>query len=753
MNNAETKAQTEVVEIIGEMGVKTNGSWQPIEGETVRDLEDQILRTRTESRIQEGEWKTIKTEAISVLSKCVPPTAPPRQETGLVVGYVQSGKTLSFTAVAALARDNGYQMVIVIAGTSVNLRDQSTQRLEKDLDLRTLLDRKWMHFTSDEFNEEDHVKIGNALASWQDSRTSQWNRKTVLITAMKQHRHLDKLAHVLSKLNSRLDLSEVPTLVIDDEADQASLNTKVRRGETSTTYQRILSLREYLPHHTFLQYTATPQALLLINLIDVLSPKFAEVLTPGSKYTGGKEFFQDAPNQIRTIPDNEIPTRNDPLDAPPESLLEAMRIFFLGVAAGIILDNGTGCRSMMVHPSHKTIGHEHYHKWIKRVIRNWEKILEQKEGYEKDYQDLLEQFKDSYSSLQSSVVKLPSFEVLSAQLLPAILDVQPHEVNSVRGKTPSIPWHHGYAHILVGGQAMDRGFTVEGLTVTYMPRGRGLGNADTIQQRARFFGYKEDVFGYCRVFLEDDVRDAYKHYVTHEQHVRKCLIEHGRTGKPLNEWKRAFFLDSKLKPTRQNVLDIEYTRVKSRSQWYEPKAPHDSIEAINTNNAIVEKFCKKLSFRDDKGHPKRTIPQIHHEAPNVPLKDAYEELLVPFQFTRSIDSQKFTGVFLLIDAYLESYPDASCTIFRMSRGSLRDRSLDDKNDEIPLLFQGRNPDSGPVIYPGDKSKKAPKHVTVQIHNLRVTRKNGDIFENVPALAIWLPKDISPDWLVQNQGGI
>ena len=68
------------------------------------------------------------------------------------------------------------------------------------------------------------------------------------------------------------------------------------------------------------------------------------------------------------------------------------------------------------------------------------------------------------------------------------------EVNARGGRTPPVDWRSAYGWILVGGQAMDRGFTVEGLTVTYMPRGIGVGNADTVQQRARFFGYKRRYF-------------------------------------------------------------------------------------------------------------------------------------------------------------------------------------------------------------------------------------------------------------------
>lgn len=745
MNNNETNVRSEIVEIIREIDTNIYGSWQPHEGQTTLALKEQAL----ESGIKEHEWENIKDEAISVLSKCVPPDAAPKQETGIVVGYVQSGKTLSFTTVAALARDNGYQMVIVITGTSLTLQDQSTKRLEDDLDLLARSRRRWQHFKSSDLNEDDHTRIADVLIDWQDPMVPDWQCQTVLITTMKHHQHLQNLTDILAQL----DLSDVPTLIIDDEGDQASLNTLVQRGETSTTYQRILSLREYFPHHTFLQYTATPQAPLLINLIDTLSPNFAKVLTPGAEYTGGRAFFHDESNRICLIPDNEIPTQEYLLNAPPESLLEAMRIFFLGVTAAIILESEDleGNRSMMVHPSRETFQHGEYHFWVEQVRNYWIEVLSLDED-DPDRVDLVEEFRHNYRNLQSTASDLPSFEELLIPLLRAIRKTQSREVNATGGRTPSIPWNNAYAHILVGGQAMDRGFTVEGLIVTYMPRGRGIGNADTIQQRARFFGYKRSYFGYCRVFLESGVRDAYRRYIIHEEDVRERLIVHDQTNKPLNEWKRAFFLDSQLKPTRQNVLDIDYIRINSSARWYEPKAPHDSTEAIEANRATVHEFCERLSFQEDEGHPERTKVQIHYVDTNVLLKDLYEELLVPFRVTRSVDSQKFTGVCLQIDAHLDSYPDALCTVFHMGKGAPRVRSLNDKG-EILRLFQGKNPDRGPVIYPGDRSKKTSGCVTVQIHNLELVPEDCPRIQEVPALVVWLPKDLSQDSLVQDQGEI
>ena len=748
MGNSETAAQTEIIEIIQEADPKSEDSWTPIEGETVQALKKRIMLS--DSDIDDDEWKIIQNEAISVLSKCVSPKAKPKQETGLVIGYVQSGKTLSFTTVAALARDNGYRMVIVITGTSLILTNQSTERLKEALNLPAQPSR-WYHVKSSEFikgrgrsaHTEIPTRIKNVLYDWEDPMLDSSECRAVLITVMKNHHHLKNLTHILSKL----DLSDVPTLIIDDEGDQASLNTKVKKAEKSPTYQHILSLKECLPHHTFLQYTATPQAPLLINLIDVLSPKFPEVLSPGSKYTGGKAFFRDAPNQICTIPDSEILTKDQQLKEPPESLLEAMRIFFLGVSAGRILGKGN-CWSMMVHPSHKTITHKQFSYWIKKVKNHWSEILAP-EGDEIDRQDLLKIFKGSYKNIQKTVSNPPSFEELSAKLSSTIRRTEVHEVNASDGPTPDVSEFNTDVNILIGGQAMDRGFTVKGLTVTYMSRGKGVSNADNIQQRARFFGYKKDVFEYCRVFLGNHVRIVFECYITHEEYVRESLIEHAKTGKSLDEWARKFPLDNSLNPTRRSVIGIPYHWIKFGGQWYAPKVPHDSIEEVGvTNRSVVEKFLNKFSFQEDEEHSGTTKKRRHRKV-DCRLKDVYEKLLQSFQVKQSVDSQKFNLVCSQIAMYLESNPDAPCTVYHMSSGEPRKRSLNDK-DKLRGVFQGSSPDK--IAYLGDVNVKTSGRVNVQIHKFTIRQKKEERYSDVPVLTVWIPKEISQDWLVQNQGG-
>lgn len=712
--------------------------WAPIVGAETLGLLDHLgLLPESTERLQH--------EAVSVLGRCAPPGAPNAQETGLVLGYVQSGKTMSFTAVAALARDNGYRLVIVLTGLTRNLFNQSRERLERDLRLTERRDRYWLFLHNPRPRADVLQSIQMALDD--EDELPGARRTTVLIAAMKNGTWLDHLRRLLSQL----DLTRVPALIIDDEADQASLNNNVRDGTESATYRRILAIRRLLPHHTFLQYTATPQALLLINIIDVLSPNFAEVLTPGPAYTGGRAFFEGDLALARLIPDDDIPTANRPLHEPPESLTEAMRVFFLGVAVGM-RGGEQGNRSMMVHPSKRTMAHGDYFQWARSSQRLWDGILAAGEG-EADYHDFIDDFRRTYADLAGTVPDILPFEEILPYLRRAIRRTVVTEVNAARGQTPQPDWRQIYSHIVVGGEVLNRGYTLEGLTVTYMPRGPGMNQADTIQQRARWFGYKADYLGYCRVYLSDEMLQAYRGYVDHEARLREQLREHRATGSSLREWRRAFFLDPGLRPTRVMVMDLEPVRGNYADSWFEPKAPHDSPDAVQANQELVAGLLAHLEgrFGPDDGHPRRTEAQIHGVAVDVPLRLVYEEFLTRLRVTRLVDSVQFTGLLLQVGRYLEQHPDATSTIYRMRGGATRGRSVDG-DDQIPTLFQGPNYDRSTTplttIYPGDREIHAPHALTVQIHTLQVQRDGMPPLDDVPAVAIWVPRAMEAAWVSQ-----
>lgn len=453
---------------------------------------------------------------------------------------------------------------------------------------------------------------------------------------------------------------------------------------------------------------------------------------------------------IRIIPDAHIPTRDNILDGPPESLLDAMRVFFLGVAAGLRLRGEPRNRSMMVHPSVRTLQHEDYFGWVNRTMSRWLNTLEDQDN-DPDRQELIEELRETYNDLTRTVPDLLPFEELIGTLPRAIRETVPVQVNARRGRTPQVDWEQDYSHILVGGQSLDRGYTVEGLTVTYMPRGRGVGNADTIQQRARWFGYKANYLGYCRVYLSAGTAQAYRSYTEHEEDIRTRLRENSLRGRSLRDWKRAFLLDNDLRPTRNCVLGLDYMQDAYSNKWFETRAPHDSTEASAENRAVVQQFVSEYRFAPSEGDPRRQPHQIHLVASGISLQEAYQNLLTRLRMTRSTDSTRFTGLLLQIRRYLEERPDSTCTVYQMSGGRQRDRSV--SGDEIPNLFQGAYPDNRGEIYRGDRYARVEGELTIQIHNVRVLEERRVIAENVPAITVWVPAAMAIDWLVQDQGSM
>jgi hypothetical protein len=740
--------QSIIVEPISELGGGGGGGWSPVVGPEATEFLDVV--------VPEASRDDVRAAAVSILAKGVPPAETEGRQTGLVVGYVQSGKTMSFEAVVALARDNAFQMVIVAAGTANNLLEQSTGRLSRDLRLdQPGRERRWIQFTNPQRDDATVHAIRDVLADWRDPDTPESYKKTILIAVLKHHQRLRNLQDLLSGI----DMQGVPVLIIDDEADQASLNNEVTQGDESTTYRRLVDLRSSLPSHTYLQYTATPQAPLLVSIIDSLSPNFVQVLDPGREYVGGREFFQGDHGLVRLIPPQDVPTNANPLNEPPDSLLRALRIFMVGVAAGIREGDNSGNRSMLVHPSHLTVQHQEFYNWVRDIFEEWKRILGLPKS-DADRQELLEDFHEAFEDLSQTVGQgLPSYDEIISTLPFAFRNTQILEVNARSGRTPEVNWRNTYGWILVGGQAMDRGFTIEGLTVTYMPRGIGVGNADSVQQRARFFGYKRSYFGYCRVFLEQGTLNACCSYVDHEEDIRSQLIPFQHSGRPLDEWKRAFVLDTSLRPCRRQVLEFDYMRGRFSDDWVAPRVVLASDDVIRTNRENVHRFLELLSFEDDIGHRERTDVQRHHVCSGVPLRSALEKLLVFVRITGTTDSQRNTGMLLQLSKALENNPDETCTVYRMTPSGRRRRGVDDRG-EVTQLFQGEAPVSPRErrgeVYPGDRLIRTDDTVTIQVHMLDLTQENQAtgkeevVAEAVPVIAVWVPARLAIPWIDQDQ---
>ncbi|MBU8541085.1 Z1 domain-containing protein [Falsiroseomonas tokyonensis] len=734
--------------------------WSPQPGSEAEGLLAHKLGDKPpEARLQ------VLASARSILGKGVPP-GEGGTETGLVVGYVQSGKTLSFMSVMALARDNGFPLIILIAGSSTQLSDQSFKRLRDDLRISVNGRRPWALYPNPRAAEADG--IAGMLDQWRDPNVPPNQRKTVVLAVMKQFANLRHLARLLQQLS----LQDIPTLIIDDEADQASLNTmaqqaaRLQQNRMSTTYRRILEIRQAVGSHTFLQYTATPQAPLLISIIDTLSPNWVEVLEPGGGYTGGQTFFPPPPPRqapptpqqlVRLIPAAEIPAAGNQPQAAPQTLQFALRLFMVGVAAAFVLDQD-GNRSMLVHPSVRTADHQMYVNWIRDLFHGWQATFRRGDA-DPIAQALAEEFRPAYDDLAASVGEtMPTFDAIKSRFRQAFNETEIKEVNRRVGGPPVIiEWGQRTGWILVGGLAMDRGFTVEGLTVTYMPRSLGGGNADSLQQRARFFGYKGRYLGFCRVFLPRDVKRAFEDYVLHEEAMRRDLVEVQQARQPLDTWPRRFVLSPALKPCRDNVLEHGYMRAPAvPDDWFLAQAYLGRGGFEEHNRGIIARFVTGHAFRPDDGHPDRTVYQRHEITDLLPLRDVIETLLVDYRLRDPGEAERWGLLLAQLGRMLDEDSNARAVVYRMSPAEARKRAIYDTG-RLKYLYQGEYPVNPPdrrgTIYRGDKSMFIEGVVTVQIHELDLTLRaegGAPVASNVPFLALRLPAGQAQPMVFQTQ---
>lgn len=704
--------------------------------------------------------KSVLQEAQRILGRCLPPTDPAGRETGLVVGYVQSGKTMSFETVISLARDNGYGLVIVLAGTKNNLRDQSEDRLKKDLGIDD--GDNWYHYSNPTANSK--TQIDDKIVAWKKKPT----KKAILITVLKHGGHLDTLATLIKKLS----VADVPALIIDDESDQASLNTqaaKIRSGkvapsEMSTTYEKICALRDVLPHHSYLQYTATPQANLLLAQTDLLNASFAELVTPGEAYTGGKSFFGKNTPLVKEISPEEVPSPTNTLTASPKSLLSALRYFLLACAHHALTRERKKDRnrSMMVHPAMLTTSHTHYMEWLEKSLKTLKSFVERQYKVKPD--DVARRFQTEYDSLKKTHPKIKPLDDLLVAMVDEVFGELNHVVvNGTKDAEKKIDWKATPYWILVGGAKLDRGYTVEGLCVTYMPRPLGTSPAaDTLQQRARFFGYKRAYLGLCRVFVQKNVSEAFAEYVEHEEFVREAL-ESSR-GKPLIDWRRDFVLTSMLKATRANVVGLGTRRIPADG-WMVPDVLQRDDDAAKANRALLAYVQKKWTAAYGAPVNAAEFPQFkgvkdsspHFVLEPIPLKAVLEDFLLEVKVKDPSDAEEHSAMLIAIAALLRKKPDLNADVFLMNnliagyRTRDAGRGVDAKHRFAPIN-QYFSQSAAAV---NDRSFCSAERVSLQLRrfNLGTTQRDSgsaDI-KDVTWFALHVPTELRKDLLIEARG--
>jgi hypothetical protein len=697
-------------------------TFEPAIGSATEGLGEHLVR-QGQLKSPEAFYK-VRTEALSIVRRCKPFDAKPGQRTGLVVGYVQSGKTMSMVTVSSLARDNGCRIVVLLAGVTTNLLKQNAIRFRDTL-REASGQESWIIINSAEGikRTSDQNVLRQAVEEWRSGDVPPDDQRTIFIAVLKNHAHLDWLAGLFSKQS----LGDIPALILDDEADQAGLNVG-DSDDPSTTYVRIQKIRAALPNHTYLQYTATPQAPLLIGIDDMLSPEFAELVEPGEGYTGGMTFFPEKeahPYVIDIPPGDQFKPGSAPSEV-PDSLTGALATFF--VASGVCRKLGTGpkVRSMLIHPSARNHDQAQFAKWTQRIMDRWKESLAADDD---DRKDTLEELRQGYDELARTAKDLPAFDDIVPQIKISLGRCAVREVNS--DDASDVDWGNMADHILVGGEKLNRGYTVEGLMVTYMPRDSGGWNADTIQQRARFFGYKGSYLALCRVYLHPEVHRAFGAYVVHERDIRRQLREH--RGKPLREWKRAFFLDAKMRPTRSNVIAVDTLRLNKDKHWFIQRYPHVDDAAIRANTELVTKFVSGLTVRPG-GKEFRDA-----DIAETTLEHLLGGLLLGYRAT--LETSAWYAHLVSLSDERDRNPSAPVTVVLLgSESKPRERTPEAKKGAVPdprgalRLDQGRSSKEGGKV--GDKDLVGSGMCTLQIHWIQVKDALGNKVVMCPGLALY-----------------
>lgn len=755
-------------QIIVNKGTKTDNQKKNVlqevtSGEFFEKFIDYIRRSESNPKgLSNAAIATFREEASDVLAHCNPHYAVNLPETThLAVGYVQSGKTMSFTGVTALAKDNGYRVIIYLAGTKNNLLDQTQKRLRKDLIGKNGANNDYYKIHSNPTTADIDDIVGNLESI---------EKPIVLIPILKHYDHILKVRQIFNNSEIKELMANETVIIIDDEADQASLNSYGRRNSKyeedskSRTYDAILKLRADLPGNTYIQYTATPQANILISMQDLLSPKSHTLLTPGEGYVGGKLFFGKGDNGdlyngelIVEIPEKEVfHKKYNPLTEMPQSLKDALMLHTLAVAIVVkwLKVDGINYLSMMVHPDNTIDWNKTFKEWIDNELRTWRRLM----GKSDDNFDKVQMLKRFEELLPLAlehyeIEEQPTFEEIKPLIAEVLKSKKVYLVNTDKDAETEIQWDDYKMHILVGAEMLNRGFTVEKLATTYMPRyTKGATNADTIQQRCRFFGYKMDYIKSCRVFLPGNSIANYLNYVKHEEELRSTLA----SCDSLEAAERKVLLSPSLRPTRANVLPIWV--VNTRMSGMNALQAFSSKSTIEQNDELVARFLQDhehdWTIRQD-----TTLYRTHRWL-KLGIDDGIQ-FLGEFNFKNWPDAQRKADTI----RYLRYLAGASgddkidyVYFYQMAFGAPAiERNFDAAERRLAAntqIFAGHSSATDSTNYPGDaKIVGSHETLTFQLYHIRLKGAELDYPKEAYTMAIYVPKELAATYTSNEQYNI
>ena len=508
---------------------------------------------------------SISSSSYEIVSRLGDPSTNEFDVRGLVVGYVQSGKTANMTAVIARAVDAGYNLVVVLAGTTDTLRHQTQVRLEEDLLSRNPYN--WHKLTIPNTYDSSGQIVESGDYRGQPARKLPLLKKDIaMVAVMKKHPARVKVLIDDIRASDAILKNRLRMLVIDDEADQAGLNAARTDEDPTVTNRRIRELLQTLPTVSYVGYTATPFANVLVrpglvqvigqgeedsekeyweSLEDLYPRDFIISLPRPEGYFGTEQIFGRDPvdaedeevdglDVVRTVSEEEAGILSSMPDGVKIDELPALKAsiqwFLLACAARMVRGHQNQHMTMLVHTSSRIQAHgkladlvEAHVKELRiglmedKIIRELERIWEE-ESRKVD----AEAFGNKPVSFYEVRKSLPAvFQRLSL----AVENSASENRLSYEGDPSSI--------IAIGGTILSRGLTLQGLTVScFTRRSRQY---DTLLQMGRWFGYREGYEDLVRLWMPHDLESAFRNLALIEHELREEIEEYAeRNATPLD---------------------------------------------------------------------------------------------------------------------------------------------------------------------------------------------------------------------------
>ncbi|MFT8897972.1 MAG: Z1 domain-containing protein [Acetobacter sp.] len=508
--------------------------WKPTVVNTLLNADGSKILGLLQDPTSEGEWK----------------------RRGLVIGHVQSGKTANYMGVIAKAADAGYKFIIVIAGIHNNLRKQTQQRVDEG-------------FVGRSSDPENRVNIGVGLnRNYPNPVTltninSDFNKQTanvsgaqlndfknpVILVIKKNVKTLEALYIWLRELNAkgRDRIADVPMLVIDDEADNASINTNKPDINPTATNAWIRKILRLFTKNCYVGYTATPFANIFIDpdafdkdaYGELFPSDFIHSLDAPTTYFGpDKVFLNDASSSaiLRQIDDCEeylpfVHKNGFPVAELPPSLYRALDQFIVARALRNLRGQERKHCSMLINVSRFVSVQKEVRSFIglrldriREAVKANYMMPETASSKNEHMARLRAEFASEFAANEFSGRNF-TWDEVKAALWGVFENLRTYVVNSKSDEALDFARYEkdgiGLTAIAIGGLSLSRGLTIEGLTISYMYRNTKM--YDTLMQMGRWFGYRPGYEDVCRVWLPNDSINWYKHIALASEELRQQI--------------------------------------------------------------------------------------------------------------------------------------------------------------------------------------------------------------------------------------